>query len=108
MVTPDAVDVAMTTGDRGPVVPLLSWSTSPARMPGPGEESAAGVGPERSSEAWSDISRSEARSWAHNLRERDLGRSLSAVSLAHSLGAGGCAGAACASHPCRRHCWIQR
>lgn len=51
MVTPDAVDVAMTTGDRGPVVPLLSWSTSPARMPGPGEESAAGVGPERSSEA---------------------------------------------------------
>ena len=72
MVTPDAVDVAMTAGDGGSIAPLSSWRTSPAWMPGPGDESAVGVGPGRLSEGSSDIPRSEARGGAHNLRKRDL------------------------------------
>ena len=86
MVTPDAVDVAMTTGDGGSVAPLSSWSTSPAWVPGPGDDCWVGVGPDRPFEGWSDISRSEARGRAHNLRERDLGRSLDDAHQVRSWG----------------------
>ena len=104
MVKPDAVDVAMTTGDGGSVAPLSSWGASPpARVPGPGEESAAGIGPVRVSGGCSDISQSEARGRAHNLRKRDLGRSLDDALLAHGRDAKGHAGAARTSHGGGRH-----
>lgn len=108
MVTPDAVDVAMTTGDGGSVAPLSSWRASPGWMPGPGDESGAGVGPGCPSEGCSDISRSAARGRAHNLRERDHSRSLGSAPMVRSWGDEGELGASRASDRRRQHGCVSR